>query len=91
MNYYWSGIEGDSLQRPWRQRLLPVAVVVAHDTVLHGFLHLVDDGIGVSMCHYQGLGAGALLGIFLHEGVVLGNLPLLVLEEIVGLVVGLAF
>ena len=42
------------------------------------------------MGHDESLGASALLAVFLDEGVVLGNLPLLVVEIGIGLVVLLA-
>ena len=43
------------------------------------------------MCHHERLRTGALLGIFLHEGIVLGDLPLLIVESAVGIIVFQAF
>ena len=69
---------------------LPIIVLVAPNTVFYSLFHLVHHGICVCMRHYDGLCTCALLCVFLHKGIVLGNLSLLVVEVGIGLVISLA-
>ena len=69
---------------------LPVLVFISYHTVFQCLLYLVHDGIGVCMGHDERIGTGALFHVFLHEWIVLGYLPLLIIQETVGLVVLLA-
>ena len=66
---------------------LPVLVFVSYDAILHGLFHLIHDGVRIGVCHHQRLRARTFLRVFLHKGIVLHDLPLLVVQAAVRLVV----